>query len=187
VAEATLAELRIDEATWSAGSPERRHEWRLAASEVVQEGVFELSQAVAAGGKLKGELSILGGEGDGGRVRFEISVEDEGEHAGHHVEARPARAIARDELLLEQIQPLADEYMRVCMEMGKLGEGAGSPKLEALDIAKRLVHDEAGETVRTLLSGFRPDHATARRLFTLLVTLLYDTTRLAAPPHPVRS
>ena len=24
-------------------------------------------------------------------------------------------------------------------------------------------------------------------LFTLIVTLLYDTTRLAAPPHPVRS
>jgi uncharacterized protein (UPF0262 family) len=77
--------------------------------------------------------------------------------------------------------------MQVCVEMGKLGEGAASPKLEALDIAKRLVHDEAGETMRALLRTVRPDHATARRLFTLIVTLLYDTTRLAAPPHPVRS
>ncbi len=186
MAEATLAELRIDEATWSAGSPERRHEWRLAVSEVVQEGVFELASGVQAQGKLKGELSFHG-DGDGARVRFEVSVEDEGEHARHHAEAHPSRAIARDELPLAQLRPLADEYMRVCVEMGRLGEGAGSPKLEALDIAKRLVHDEAGETVRALLRGFRPDHATARRLFTLLVTLLYDTTRLAAPPHPVRS
>lgn len=164
--EATLAELRIDEATWSSGSPARKHEWRLAASEVVQEGVFELR--VGASGPLRGELAL-----DGERARFVIATASE--------------TIADEALPLSELRPLADEYMRVCAEMGKLGEGANSPKLEALDIAKRLVHDEAGEAMRALLRAAKPDHATARRLFTLLVTLLYDTTELAAPPHPVRS
>ncbi|HZS41914.1 MAG TPA: UPF0262 family protein [Polyangia bacterium] len=164
---ATLTELRIDEATWSAGSPERRHEWRLAVSEVVQEGVFELDGAQASG-PLRAELAL-----DESRLELEVTAGEQ--------------AIAVEELPLAEIRPLADEYMKVCEEMGRLGEGAGSPKLEALDIAKRLVHDEAGDTMRTLLRRFRPDHATARRLFTLIVTLLYDTTRLAAPPHPVRS
>jgi uncharacterized protein (UPF0262 family) len=168
VPETTLSELRIDEATWSAGSPERRHEWRLAVSEVVQEGLFELSEEARARGPLRAELVL-------GDSRLELAINDG--------EAK----VAVEELPLAEVRPLADEYMRVCVEMGRLGEGAGSPKLEALDIAKRLVHDEAGEAMRSLLRTLRPDHATARRLFTLIVTLLYDTTRLAAPPHPVRS
>jgi uncharacterized protein (UPF0262 family) len=64
--------------------------------------------------------------------------------------------------------------------MAKLGVSANSPRLEALDIAKRITHDEAGETVLTLLGALKPDHGTARRFFTLLVTLLYDTTRLGS-------
>jgi uncharacterized protein (UPF0262 family) len=167
MAAATLSELRIDEATWSTGSSARRHEWRLAIAEVVQEGRFELSDGKA--GSHRALLALAPG-------RASLTVHDDhGEPLG--VQDLPVAAL----------RPLMDEYMQICIEMGKLGVGANSPRLEALDIAKRLTHDEAGETVRVAMKGLRPDHGTARRLFTLLVTLYFDTTKLAAPAHPVRS
>ena len=56
--------------------------------------------------------------------------------------------------------------------------GDNSPRLEALDIAKRIIHDEAAETLQARCRLLRPSHPTARRLFTLLVTLRHDTANL---------
>jgi uncharacterized protein (UPF0262 family) len=159
MSETVLHELRIDEATWSAGSLTRRHEWRLAIAEVVQEGRFEAAEGT-------GPLSAL----------LEVAPR----------RARLAVGETQHELPIGELKPLMEEYMQICGEMSKLGVGANSPRLEALDIAKRITHDEAGELLRNSLRGLRPDHATARRLFTLLVTLYFDTTRLAATAHPVR-
>jgi uncharacterized protein (UPF0262 family) len=97
--------------------------------------------------------------------------------------AGPDGPWAAEELPYPQVRPVVDEYINTCVEMNKLGVGSHSPRLEALDIAKRLTHDEAGELIVTLCRRVRPDHATARRLFTLFVTLLHDTTKLVARPH----
>ena len=97
------------------------------------------------------------------------------------------RGVSQHALPLEQLRPLMGEYMETITEMSKLRLSTNSPRLEALDIAKRITHDEAGETVVTLLGSLKPDHGTARRFFTLLVTLLYDTTKLGtAHPKPRR-
>jgi uncharacterized protein (UPF0262 family) len=165
MAASTLSDLKIDEATWSAGSAERRHEWRLAIQEVLSEGVFESEDDLARA--VSGLVRL-----EPGKVRFEFVDE--------HGAALPASEIPK-----RVIEPLVEEYIRTITEMTKLGVGSNSPRLEALDIAKRLTHDEAGELVVSHLRGIKPDHATARRLFTLLVTLFHDTTRLAAPPHRV--
>jgi uncharacterized protein (UPF0262 family) len=155
---ATLTGLRIDEATWSAGSAVRKHEWRAAIAEVVQEGRFE----AATDGARDALLTVAGN-----RARLDC--------AGEVIE-----------LPIFELKPLMDEYMQICAEMSKLGVGANSPRLEALDIAKRITHDEAGEALRAAMRSLRPDHATARRLFTLLVTLYHDTTRLSAAAHILR-
>ena len=154
---AILTGLRIDEATWSAGSAVRRHEWRAAIAEVVQEGRFEAASDAACDAL----LTIAGN-----RARLDC--------AGDVIE-----------LPIRDLKPLMDEYMQICAEMSKLGVGSNSPRLEALDIAKRITHDEAGELLTNAMRAWRPDHGTARRLFTLLVTLYHDTTKLAAPAHKV--
>jgi uncharacterized protein (UPF0262 family) len=159
---ATLTGLRLDEATWSAGSGARKNEWRVAIAEVVQEGRFE----AASDGKYEALLTLAGD-----RARLECA----GDVASH--------PLAPLDLPIRELKPLMDEYMQICAEMSKLGVSANSPRLEALDIAKRITHDEAGESLRAAMRALKPDHATARRLFTLLVTLYHDTTRLAAPPH----
>jgi uncharacterized protein (UPF0262 family) len=74
-------------------------------------------------------------------------------------------------------------YVGICREMVTLGSNPNSPKLEAFDIAKRISHDEGGETVCELCRPLRPDHGTGRRLFTLLVTLHTDTTIMIIPQH----
>ena len=162
--EGKLTELLIDDATWSAGSTARRHEWRLAINEILQEGKFRLPDGQGAARALVTLAPT--------RVLFDVRAAD-------------GRLLSHHELPLEAVRPLMGEYMETIIEMSKLGVSTNSPRLEALDIAKRITHDEAGETVVTLLGELKPDHGTARRFFTLLVTLLHDTTRLAGP-HPLR-
>jgi uncharacterized protein (UPF0262 family) len=160
---ATLSELRLDETTWSAGSSARKSEWRVAIAEVVSEGRFESPHD----GQHLALLTLLGD-------RATLSVKDAGD-----------QLLATHDLPIRDLKPLMDEYMQICGEMSKLGVGSNSPRLEALDIAKRITHDEAGETLESSMRGWTPDHGTARRLFTLLVTLYHDTTKLAAPAHKV--
>jgi len=156
--EGRLTELLIDDATWSAGSTARRHEWRLAINEILTEGRFALPEGLAEGRAIVTLAPT--------RVLFDVRAED-------------GRVVSHHELPLAELRPLMSEYLETIVEMSKLATSANSPRLEALDIAKRIIHDEVGETVVVLLGALKPDHPTARRFFTLLVTLLHDTTRLA--------
>jgi uncharacterized protein (UPF0262 family) len=157
-----LTELLIDDATWSAGSTARRHEWRLAIDEILHEGRFALPD-----GDSRAMVTLAPT-----KIVFEVRGND-------------GRVLSQHELPLAVLRPLIGEYLDTIVEMSKLKLSQNSPRLEALDIAKRITHDEAGETVVSLLGTLAPDHGTARRFFTLLVTLLHDTTRLVGP-HPLR-
>jgi uncharacterized protein (UPF0262 family) len=156
-----LTELLIDDATWSAGSTLRRREWRSAIDELLQEGRFQLPDGDARAIVTLAPTQVL----------FEVRGLD-------------GRVLSQQSLPLATLRPLMGEYMETIGEMSKLKLSANSPRLEALDIAKRLTHDEAGETVVTLLGPLKPDHSTGRRFFTLLVTLLHDTTKLGSA-HPL--
>jgi uncharacterized protein (UPF0262 family) len=91
--------------------------------------------------------------------------------------------LATHRIPVQALRPLMAEYMDIIQKMARLPHGQNSPQLEALDIAKRITHDEAGELVREMLPSLRPTHGTARRIFTLLVTIFHDTTRIAVA-HP---
>lgn len=154
-----IADIRIDDATWDAASPERRREFRQAIGELLEE------HAVAPAEPLHLTVTV---EGD--RVAIDART----------AAGAPHTALS---LPLDRLAPHFKEYFDICRDMGKLAESAHSPRLEALDIAKRIAHDEAAETVRELTAPLAPDHPTCRRLFTLLVTLRFDTTRLLLPHH----
>ena len=161
MAQGSLSEIRLDEEIWRSGSPERRLEWRAAIDEILQEGKFEFA------GEVTGAKAVLTVR----KTEILLAMSAHG--------SEPTTCT----LALDQLGPYLTDYIDTCLEMTRLSVGTRSPRLEALDIAKRLVHDEAGETVRSMVKSPRPDHATARRLFTLIVTLIYDTTRLTARPH----
>jgi uncharacterized protein (UPF0262 family) len=162
-----LGVLRIDEHTWAGGTPQRRHEWRVCLDELIHEGRFEWGGPPAEGleAPLSGLFTLTPS-----RVLFHVSTAD-------------GAPLVEHALPLRQVEPLMEEYLSTCREMSKLGVGSRSPRLEALDIAKRLTHDEAGELMVSLLPTLKPDHGTGRRIFTLLVTLYHDTSKLGAQPH----
>lgn len=51
-------------------------------------------------------------------------------------------------------------------------------QMEALDMAKKVTHDRAGRLLKRELRDFGFDLETSRRLFTLLLSMRVDTTRL---------
>ncbi len=154
-----LADIRIDDTTWDAASAERRTEFRQALNDLLETHQIEASEP------LKLLISV-----DGGNVVLDARALD-------------GATFTRIDLPFQSLSPHFKEYFDICRDMGKVTESVHSPRLEALDIAKRLAHDEAAETLLRLCSPLRPDHATCRRLFTLLVTLHFDTTRLLLPHH----
>jgi uncharacterized protein (UPF0262 family) len=154
-----LTDIRLDESTWASGSRDRRLEWRVALRELLEEHQFaaEMPALAVIVTYRNGDVHLVGSSSEGERV-LAIDV--------------PQTAMAGH----------LEEYLSICKEMSKLGN-ANAARYEALDIAKRLVHDDAADTLLGLCRVLRPDLSTCRRLFTLIVTLYVDTTRLAVPHH----
>ena len=92
---------------------------------------------------------------------------------------RDGTAVSRMTIRASALQRHLDEYESVCRMLGSLEHDAAGQRLEALDMAKKLAHDDAARTLRALCEPIAPDHTTSRRLFTLVFALLVDTTRLS--------
>ncbi len=75
------------------------------------------------------------------------------------------------ELLSEHIT----EYVDI---LRQIASAEGVNQMEALDMAKKVTHDRAGRLLRRELRDFGFDHESMRKLFTLLLSLRVDTTRL---------
>jgi uncharacterized protein (UPF0262 family) len=153
-----LDDIRLGEALWQRGPETRRAEWRLAMQELLEEHELTLPPGASV-------LHVVPGPGE---IRLVFA-------------ASPERAEGLAVTLPhEALAPHFAGYVDVCRQMGDAG--AASARLEALDMAKKLAHDAAARALAALLEPFAPDHATCRRLFTLLLTVHVDTTRLA-PYH----
>lgn len=155
---ARLRQVLLDDATWEAADELRRAEWRSAIADLLGEHRFDVPG--------DGALRLLVTHSP---ERTTLDLVDDG-----------GQLVAQASLPATTLADTIREYLDTCREMMKLGVGDNSPRLEALDIAKRIIHDEGGELVQRLCRVLGPDHATARRLFTLTVTLRHDTTRLGA-------
>ncbi|TFH29089.1 MAG: hypothetical protein E4H00_07595 [Myxococcales bacterium] len=75
----------------------------------------------------------------------------------------------------ELLSELITEYIDIVRQ---IAEADGVNQMEALDMAKKVTHDRAGRTLKRKLRDLGFDLETSRRLFTLLLSLRVDTTRL---------
>ena len=75
------------------------------------------------------------------------------------------------ELLSEHIT----EYIDIVRQ---IADADGVNQMEALDMAKKVTHDRAGRVLKRELRELGFDLEASRRLFTLLLSLRVDTTRL---------
>lgn len=145
-----LQDVRIDERTWQGASESRQMEWTTIIREMLQPGEAEFAQPVET-------LSL---------TLTQQSIEVRGGAGGEFTDIT---------LPHDKLAPLITEYVDVVRQIAQVEVIA---KLEALDMAKKATHDKAARLVKRLLRPIGPDHPTARRLFTLILALRVDTTRI---------
>lgn len=84
------------------------------------------------------------------------------------------------------LRPHLQAYTDLLVFMTDARNGEGSRSFEALDYAKKLAHDEAGEMLMEALEPHVPlDLATARRLFTLIFLLLSPLPEAMVTRHRI--
>ncbi|NOY92225.1 MAG: hypothetical protein GXP55_13610 [Deltaproteobacteria bacterium] len=81
----------------------------------------------------------------------------------------------------EALAPLTREYLEIIDQLGDSRRALGLSRMEALDMAKKAVHDRAGRLLLRRCRALGFDLDSARRLFSLWVALSSDTTRLGEP------
>ncbi len=147
-----LSAVNIDENTWEHTTEARRIEWEANIREFLSPDKLEIRPDLA-------ELDIAVTE-----QQIELTAKDEAGQALDQT-ALPHRVLA----------PHIHEYVDTVRQ---IASADGLARVEALDMAKKVTHDRAGRFLKRHFRELHMDHATARRLFTLLFSLRVDTTRL---------
>jgi hypothetical protein len=148
--------VRIEERLWSSASPLRKQDWRTIIHDIVS-----------------GELLWPS------REACTLVVDCDDNHV-HFVFLGPPHADERISFPRTSIVMVVKEYTDLIKKLS--GGDLHDAHFEALDMAKRVVHDAGARKLAVLLPGVGANFETNRRLFSLVVSLMVDTTRLG--PYP---
>ncbi|WP_394820920.1 UPF0262 family protein [Pendulispora albinea] len=158
----TIRDIRVPEDLWERASFLRRAEWRATIEDLLHDA--RLSP------KYAGYYLLVTPKEETTSIEF---LDEEGE-----VRASVVVSHSVTEVVLR-------EYLQIIKKMDLEAHETG--RLEALDMGKKVVHDAAARELRRTLPDLAEDHATYRKLFTLLVALQVDTTKLVhARSHAMR-
>ena len=147
-----LNEINLDEASLAPASPNAEHERRIA--------LFDLKESNSFGviNEDRGPYALLLGMSEG-RLVLDISDEAGARIILHHAPLGALRKIVKD-------------YAFICESYNAAIRDAPPSRIEALDMGRRGLHNEAAEVLQEILaSHFAIDNETARRLFTLVCAL----------------
>jgi uncharacterized protein (UPF0262 family) len=151
-----IAAITLDEATVLARGQDVEREREAALCDLVEDSAFRPLHAAESGhaGPWSLHLSVVDG-----RLAFGL-CDAEGGDAG---------TIG---LGLARFRRVVREYFAICDSYYKALRKASASELETLDMARRAIHDRgARHLAEALEDKVALDHATARRLFTLICVL----------------
>jgi uncharacterized protein (UPF0262 family) len=147
-----LIAVEIDSASLERGSPERERELAVAIADLVGDNIFQPE------GLAPGRFRLLLARAD---QRLQITITSEN--------GVPAGCAS---ISLVPFRKLVADYFLVCDSYYAALRTATPARIEAIDMGRRAIHDEASALLRERLSGtVAVDMDTARRLFTLLCAL----------------
>lgn len=152
MAEHRLVSVDIDEDTLAASGPDAEHERRVAIFDLLEENSFEVD------GKDDGPYALKLSMQER-KLVFEIKTE--GGDAVHTfvLSVTPFRGVIRD-------------YFMICESYYDAIRSSSPHQIEAIDMARRGIHNEGSDLVAERLEGkVKVDFDTARRLFTLICAL----------------
>ncbi len=141
----------IGERTWARGSDAQHVEWDANIREVLAKAESQAGDVATLHVSMTEQQFLLDFHGDDGSELIAILIPHE--------------------LLSEHIT----EYVDIVRQ---IANADGVNQMEALDMAKKVTHDRAGRLLKRELRDVGFDLETSRRLFTLLLSLRVDTTRL---------
>ena len=146
--------VTLDPSTITSINPDEVHEWRIAIYDLVEDNVFAPAR-VKATGPYALHLSIVGNY-----ILLDVrNPETYQPIAAHYLSLTPFRRLIRD-------------YFRIRESYYEAIKSAQPFQIEAVDMARRGLHNEAAELLRTRLDNkLEIDLNTARRLFTLICVM----------------
>lgn len=147
-----LVDITLDEDSLAAQSQGAEHERRIAMFDLMENNAFAIE------GKDAGPYKLFLSTQDG-RLVFDVQSEDGAKVLTHQLSLAPFRRLIKD-------------YFLICESYYAAIRDAPPAQIEAIDMGRRGLHNEAGDTLVDALDGVvRMDHETARRLFTLICAL----------------
>jgi uncharacterized protein (UPF0262 family) len=148
-----LAAVTLDEESIGPGNADQAHERKIAIYDLVEENSFGLPGQDAGPYALR--LALVDA-----KLVFEVSATSGGEPLATHV------------LSLTPLRGILKDYFLVCESYYAAIRTATPAQIEAIDMGRRGLHDEAAAILAERLAGkITCDLPTARRLFTLVTAL----------------
>ena len=146
-----LAKVTLDEASIARGNPDQEHERAIALFDILEDNSFTIP---GREGPYALKLGLVEN-----KLSFAITAEDGEPVMTHLLSLTPFRRVIRD-------------YEMICESYYNAIRTASPTQIEAIDMGRRGLHNEASETLKQRLEGkVDLDHDTARRLFTLIFAL----------------
>lgn len=147
-----LVAVTLDETSIGRGNPDQEHERAIAIYDILETNSFALPDY--EGGPYALHIALIEK-----RLCFEVRTEGGAQLVTHQLSLSPFRRAIRDYELI------CDSYYQAIR--------AGSPsQIEAIDMGRRGMHNEAAELLMERLQGkILVDFDTARRIFTLIFAL----------------
>lgn len=152
-----ISHIEIDDSGLPAPTPEVEQERKVAIFDLLEDNSFALPPkdgAAPPNGPFRLALSIREK-----RLVFEISTERGGTVSEIHLSLGPFRQVVKD-------------YFQICESYFDAVKRLPPSQIEAIDMARRGIHDEGARVLQERLEGKAElDIGTARRLFTLICVL----------------
>lgn len=156
-----IVAVTLDPNTITSIDPDEVHEWRIAIYDLVEENVFRPAR-VSVPGPFALHVSIIGNY-----IVLDVRHPETYEPiAAHYLSLTPFRRLIRD-------------YFRIRESYFDAIKTATTYQIETIDMARRGLHNEAAELLRTRLANkLEMDLNTARRLFTLICAVQPFASRI---------
>jgi len=156
-----IVAVTLDPNTITSIDPDEVHEWRIAIYDLVEANSFHAAR-VSATGPYALHISIVGNY-----IVLDVRHPETYEPiAAHYLSLTPFRRLIRD-------------YFRIRDSYYDAIKTASTMQIETVDMARRGLHDEAAELLRTRLDNkLEMDLNTARRLFTLICAVQPYASRI---------
>ena len=147
-----LVGVTLDEGSIGRGNPDQEHERAVAIYDILESNSFAIPDQNR--GPYALHLALVEK-----KLSFEIRTAEGSPLMTYYLSLSPFRGVIRD-------------YELMCESYYKAIRTASSAQIEAIDMGRRGLHNEAAELLRERLDGkVVVDHDTARRLFTLIFAL----------------